>query len=398
VKPIVIIGGGASGMATALEIKLRNPILPVVILEKKERLGKKLLATGNGRCNISNSDIKGGESVWDFLHNAGILTRQEEEGRMYPFSGKASDVVERFTQALLKYNVSIRENFPVERVCPLDVGFAVLGPKGEEIQGSKVVLATGGKAAPQFGSSGDGHKMCKDLGIQVTRTFPGLTYVAVNEYSSELAGIRAKGKATLFKKGQMVAMEQGEIQFGKRGLSGIPLMNLSSQVTLGPEESISSYQISLDFMEGFPEEHLEIFLENIISKVGGKIKDLLKTVVPQGLAKEVFRRAGISESRCEEEATSLTFKEKEDLVGYLREMWWTVVGLGGWKDAQITIGGVALDQVHLNTWESFRWPGLYIVGELLDMQGPCGGYNLHLAWKTGMQGANHLVKSLREAL
>ena len=393
-KSIVVIGGGASGMAAAIEIKMKNPSLAVMLLEKNEILGRKLLATGNGRCNISNATIEGEAFVWDFIHRVGILTRKEDEGRMYPFSGKASDVVASLEKSLNRYEVEIKRNFVVSAILPEKEGFRIKGHQHEDVYAEKVIMAMGGKAAPQFGTSGEGYGICGQLGIMVKPVFPGLTHFQVEDYREGLHGIRMKGSATLLRNGETIAMERGEIQFSKRGLSGILLMNLSSHVVLHGEDNFSSYQIALDFMEGFSLEQVRAIMKQRVRENGYSIQDILATIVPWGLGEIILEKAGISSGRWESEIGTLTGEELDQISLQLKEFRWKVRGLGGWKDAQITVGGVSLNEVTPNTWESHRWPGLYIVGELLDLQGPCGGFNLHLAWKTGIQAANHLVESI----
>lgn len=189
-------------------------------------------------------------------------------------------------------------------------------------------------------------------------------------------------------------MERGEIQFSKRGLSGIMLMNLSSHVVLQGEDNFPSYQIALDFMEEFSLEQVKAIMKQRARENGYIIRDILTTIVPWGLSEIILEKAGVASLRWENAIGTLTGEELEQISLHLKELRWNVRGLGGWKDAQITVGGVSLNEVTPNTWESRRWPGLYIVGELLDLQGPCGGFNLHLAWKTGIQAADHLVESI----
>ena len=392
---ICVIGGGPSGMAAAISIAANRPDIPVMILEKNSQLGKKLRATGNGRCNISNSSILGVEDIIDFLNTLGIFIREEENGRLYPFSGRADDVVGLLIEGLIALGVEIITDFTVKKVEAEGRGFLVVGSrKGviQELKCSKLVLAMGGKASPQFGTIGEGYNVARSLGLTVTKTFPGLTWIEVPKGQNDIQGVRAKGKAKLYRKGQLIAEEEGEIQFTKVGLSGICIFNLSSQVVLSEEVSFNDYKISLDLMTAYSIKDIQRILEERSYITGITIGNILRSIIPSPLEKEVLDRLGISLEDIKKPATSLSEPVRKLMAHELKDLSYPIKGIGGWKDAQITIGGVSLSEVNPNTWESNKVPGLYIVGELLDKQGPCGGYNLHNAWKTGIEAGKALGK------
>lgn len=392
---ICVIGGGPSGMAAAISIAGSNPDIPVMIIEKNSQLGKKLRATGNGRCNISNSSIPGVENIIDFLNTIGIFTREEEDGRLYPFSGRADDVVGLLREGLIASGVEILTNFSVREVEADGTGFLIRGSYGgliKELKCSKLVLAMGGKASPQFGTIGEGYNIARSLGLSVTKTFPGLTWVEIPKGHLDIQGVRAKGIAKLFRKGQLIAEEEGEIQFTKAGLSGICIFNLSSKVVLGEDFSFKDYNISLDLMGGYSINEIQKLLEQRSHITGITIGNILRSILTSPLEKEVLNRVGISLEDIEKPATNLSGPVRKLISHELKDLSYPIKGIGGWKDAQITIGGVSLSEVNPSTWESNRVSGLYIVGELLDKQGPCGGYNLHNAWKTGIEAGKALGK------
>lgn len=399
---ICILGGGASGMAAAITIARNRPDIPVVILEKNPFLGKKILASGNGRCNITNSATTGEELVIDFLNNVGIFTRQEENGRVYPFSGRAEDVAHLLRTSLDLLGVKVVTNFYVKEVVIQASGFLIRGhyckedkvdnAAIKEFECSKLVLALGGKAAPQFGTIGEGYIIAKTLGIPVTRTFPGLTWIQPLRDVIDLQGIRVKGNVCLFRNGQLIAEEKGEIQFTKVGLSGICIFNLSSQVVLGNAYSFKDYEISIDFMAEKSINQVRALVKERSEILGMTVANLLRSIIPSPLEKEILNFAGVSLSTLDSPAKSLKDSTLFRISDCLKGLHYPIKGIGGWKDAQITVGGVSLESVDQKTWESHTIPGLYIIGELLDRQGPCGGYNLHNAWKTGIEAGNALGK------
>lgn len=391
----VIIGGGASGTIAALRIKSLNKDTKVTVLERSSQLLKKLQATGNGRCNLSNSNIPEYFHVAGFLNSLGIFTREEEEGRIYPFSGRAKDVTESLKEALDSFNVKVELNFSVSEVKPLNKGFVIKSEEGVTVEADTVILALGGKASPQLGATGDGYKIAKALGIGLSPLYPGLTHFIVKDYDLNLVGIRVKGKASLFFKGNLVAEEKGEIQFSKNGISGIAVMNLSSLTTLKDGDKIEDYSLVIDIMEEFNEEAVLNILKDRASIKYLKVKDFLLTVTPYELGKAVIKRAGIKDYSLKEPVASLREEELINISKELKGMKFSVQGLGGYKDAQITVGGILESEVNIDTCESKKYKGLYIIGELLDYQGPCGGYNLHHAFSTGIKAANHIAEGAK---
>lgn len=392
---ICVLGGGASGMAAAITIARNNPDLSLVILEKNKQLGKKLLATGNGRCNISNSSILGEKFIIDFLNSIGVFTREEEDGRVYPFSGRAKDVVDLFNDSLLALGVKVVTNFTVKKVEKTDSGFLILGNAGEEIKSikcSKVVLALGGKAAPQFGTIGEGYVIAKSLGLDVTKIFPGLTWVGTSKAFVDISGIRVKARANLLRRGEILAEEKGEVQFTKHGLSGICIFNLSSQVILEKDYSFSDYEINLDLMAEYSLNQVQDLMKERRTLRGLRTDRFLHSILPSPLEKEVLLRSGLSLLDLEKPANTLK-DATLNLISYnLKNLTYPIKNIGGWKDAQVTMGGVSLEQISQKTWEVYSLPGLYVIGEMLDQQGPCGGYNLHNAWKTGIEAGKALGK------
>ena len=402
---VLVVGGGASGMAAAITAKNENPKLSVAIVEKGERMGRKLAITGNGRCNISNVEAFGAGEVRRFLESCGILLRQDEDGRLYPCSEDAGQVAAFFAELAAGLGVEIFLNTEVKKVeaCP-EGGFLLLvdGPATEglpacpsgrraaggrnqsEFRAEKVVLATGGKSYPKTGSTGDGYVFARALGHKVSPLRPALVPVCVDSpYIKELAGVRAKARVRLLEKGKELKSAKGEVQFREDSLSGICVLEVSGFAlphgSLGPE-GYADYEISIDFMPNMDEQKLAEHFE-ICGVNGHVLKTIVKGKLARVLLAEARRESGCQQLACEHIADRIA---KPDVMArVLKDFRLQVTGLKGWKEAQVTAGGVAIAEVDLVRMESKLVPGLFITGEVLDFASGCGGYNLGLAWLTG---------------
>lgn len=391
---VCVIGGGASGMAAAIAAAEENSDLSVVLLEKNSNLGKKLIATGNGRCNLSNSEISNCEVVSEFFDRIGLFIRTEEQGRMYPYSGKARDVLKALTLRMESLGIKVVTDYPVVRISEITGGFSIAAEKSESIEAAKVVLATGGKAAPQYGCTGDGYALAKKMGHNTKRLAPGLTWLACKEYDGSLKGLRVKAKISLMKKDHVVKQEEGELQFTGEGLSGICIFNLSNYVVLDHETGFSDYVLSIDFMPGFSAEQIVSTIKNRLKIESFGSNDLLLSVVPEPLGQEILRRALRDDSVQAHHGDKTSKHKAEKIATQLKDFRYIIQDAGGWKDAQITRGGIVFNEIHPITMESLVIPGVFIAGELLEYAGPCGGFNLYHAWNTGLAaGKNSAINA-----
>lgn len=437
---ILIAGGGASGLAAAISAarfaKSVSPArsLRIGLLEKKEIPGKKLSATGNGRCNLSNAACSDRETVDRFFSSVGLVTRIDEAGRMYPYGEEAGEVSALLTETALSYDVKIMTNCQVTQIrpagearppvssgagesrpqtgaegeplpqsgqggktpaaCGASGGFIVEinrigsrdgregdlpGTKGrhpDQTAGSRhlrcriLLLSMGGKSYSVFGTSGDGYGLARRLGHSVTRLAPSLVPIQVSEDLKGLAGVRTKADVTLLHLGKPVARETGEVQFNKDCLSGICIMNLSRLLVLNPgkpfAEAFGEYGLQLDLLPEFSREEAA----EILRQKGGS----LQTLVKKKLA--AWIEAAPDPAVMADRLKSLTF---------------SVCGTKGWNDAQVTRGGVTLEEVDPDTMESKLVPGLYFAGEILNYDGPCGGFNLHFAWDSGIRAGKAMA-------
>ena len=400
---ILIIGGGPAGMAAAISAKRSNSKIDVVLIEKNEIMGRKLRATGNGRCNITNVNAEGYSEVISFLSSLGIVTKINENGFLYPASESAADVSELLELRLKQLGVKVYTG-----VTALEVSYA--SDKTEflttvsmretsdhggsadylkcTVYSSALVIAAGGKSAPVYGSTGEGYRWLRGLGHTVTRLVPSHAPIECDGADlSKLSGTRVRAEAKLFKNGEEIHREDGEIQFTKFGLSGICIFNLSKMMRFEPGDTFSSFEIVLDLCR-------EIDLGDVLkcaaertgsirneSFVSEKLVDVFKTVFKEGVALEIIRQAGF---KADEDSLVLSSEEARDkLVASASALKFQPTGQKGWKEAQCTSGGVVESEVDQSSFESNLVKNLYIVGEVLDYDGFCGGYNLNHAFLSG---------------
>ena len=390
----VVIGGGASGLAAAITCKRENPHMSVAIIEKNIELGKKILATGNGRCNVANTNYEYYNEVKEFLESIGVLLKQERHGMLYPNSNAAKDIRELLEFWIKKLGIVVMSKTEATNISKIEnssFSIKAISQEGElQISATKVLLATGGKAAPQYGSSGGGYVLAKKLGHTITPLRPSLAAISCVGKFGSLKGTRVHAEVTLQNKRTGKAFNQiGELQFTDRGVSGICVFNLSKNIVLNLEgrdliEAFSDYKLKIDFMPEFAQEELENVLKERLKLFGeDSISKLLTSVIPAKLAEcileELAKENGIADISA------------GDVDGFVRKLArkiksteFSVKGVNGWKEAQVTSGGVQGKEVNKTTFESNIVGGLFFSGELLDYDGICGGYNLSNAFYSGI--------------
>ena len=367
-----IIGGGASGLAAAVTYLRRKPHGRMILIEANDACGKKLLATGNGRCNISNLSADDYYSVKKFFKSIGVLFRVEESGRVYPMSGQAASVRDAFINALDREKAEILSGFRVIRAeAKKDGGYCLYFEEREPVRTKNLLIATGGKAGPQYGCLGDGYAFARNFGHSVESIRPALVPLTYTESErkrlSGLAGVRIKSQAELLIDGKRTAASAGELQFTGYGLSGIMIFDISMMMPKSILEGKPKTEIVLDLAPGEDEEDLE----NLIYENHGL---WLEGVVGKKLSALLVREGG-------EDPAAIAALAKNFVVN--------VSGTKGWKEAQVTLGGVSVSEVSELTGESLLNKGLFFAGEALEPVFICGGFNLNYAWVTGARaGAN----------
>lgn len=408
---IAVVGGGASGLMAALtaaeEQKRQHRPISVLVLEAAQKPGRKLLATGNGRCNLTNmrgelsrfhGDVPAAEAVLGkyppqavvrrFL-SLGLLCREEDEGRVYPNSGQAASVLSLLLEHLQALGAEILCEWPVSQISREGAGFRLHSSQGDEMLAQRVILATSGKAAPQLGSNGSGYALSKAAGHSCTPCFPALVPVICgeNKRCKALHGVRCRGRVSLLGDGKLLGEELGEIQFTDYGLSGVCVFQLSRMASEWAQSKtvngkrFTSLQFSLDLLPNYTHEELLGMLQRrkrLLPKSDSMA--LLSGFLPVALARQITKE--VLEKAAPVEMLSPSDIEKTLLAA--KNYTFTVKTTQDWNRAQVTAGGVPLSEICPQTLESSRCSGLYLCGELLNLDGDCGGYNLQWAWASGM--------------
>lgn len=392
--PILIIGAGASGLMAAYAATRARPSCAIV-LEKEARAGRKLLATGNGRCNLYNAHpekarLHGSfapafermaaetspEALCAEFARMGLCCREEGEGRVYPYSGQASAVLDALRFACARQGAEIVPNARVTAVRPEKRGFRVESAAGT-FRAEKVILAAGGCAAPSFGADGDGVRLLRALGHEAVQERPAVAPVKVQADSVRgMKGIRLRGDVTLLAAGAPVQKESGEMIFSDGSVSGVCIMQLArkaGELTARRKR----VQLSLDLAPGI---NTAALLGMRAEMLGDEPAERLFTGLIPGRAAMCLLRA--AEFGAQDPAKDAP---RDALAALLHDWRLPVTGTAGFAQAQVTAGGLAAEGFNAMTLESKLWPGLYACGEALDFDGDCGGYNLMWAWLSGMK-------------
>ncbi len=429
---IVIVGAGPAGLAAAIEAKACNQDAKVLVLEKMEEPAKKLSATGNGRGNLTNESCTELEQVLEFFKKSGIAVRADDAGRIYPYSEEAKAVSSALVKRAKGLGAEIWTNARVSNVEARREGsFHIFiseqnnskddkQSKGKsakkscsgipscanvsEVHAKKLLIATGGKSFANYGSAGDGFSFARALGHEVMPLVPGLTAIEVKENLKDLKGVRAKVSVSLMQGGNVTFKEDGEIQFREDSISGICVMNMSSMLPVAErtgrcsdevcdavikKNPLDDCKILVNFVPEFTTTGLMGFFQNQMSMPDVVIADLLETVVKKAVVQRILKDAAIDPKMSVAEVTPVQLVA---VANKLRGFELNPCGKKGWKEAQITKGGVSLNEIDLETMESKLVPGLYFAGEVTDFDAPCGGFNLHNAWITGLKAGRNMVK------
>ena len=374
---ICIIGGGAAGLACAASLAKLAPGASVFIVEKNDVLGRKILSTGNGRCNLSNIKCPGHEEVLRFFDSIGVITRTDEEGRIYPYSEDARDVAEALTDAVIKSGAEVVTG-AVCSACSFDEDEQLYETQVEvkdrsfSVLSKRVLLAAGGKAAPKLGTTGDGYKIARKFYHTVTKLAPALTAVETHEDLSSLSGVRAKVRISLISHGGSLFEENGEIQFTNYGISGICVFNMSRFMEIPEGRTL---------INGFDDYAVEIDFLPDTKDAGQLVKThpTLRSVVKQPVAEMILDKSD---------------GDTEMTAWLLKHFMVHPSGLKGWDHAEITRGGIPLQEIKMDRMESKYYPGLFFAGEIIDFDGPCGGFNLENAWETGLRAARAAAEDI----
>ena len=398
---VIVVGGGAAGMMAAV-FAARNG-QNVQLLEKNEKLGKKLFITGKGRCNITNAaDIEDlftavisnpkflysgfysftNQQVIDFFEELGVKTKVERGERVFPVSDHSSDVIAAFSRELKSLGVSVSLHTEVrELLCEQDKVCGVLLTNGKKMKADAVIVATGGISYPSTGSTGDGYRFAKEAGHKVTELLPSLVPMEVRQwYAKELQGLSLRNIEIRITDGKKKLYEEfGEMLFTHYGVTGPVILSASSVVgkTLRKKE----LTLHIDLKPALSEEQLDKrILREFDANHNKQYKNSIDSLFPAKLKPVMIE---LSEIEPEKKVNEITKEERQRLVHLIKDFTMTLTGLRGYNEAIITKGGVSVKEIDPGTMESKIIKGLYFAGEVLDLDAVTGGYNLQIAWSTG---------------
>jgi predicted Rossmann fold flavoprotein len=404
---VCIIGGGASGLMAASYLSKRGK--NVILLEGTKELGKKLSLTGNGRCNITNMDMRSScfnssddsfvskifnvvsnERLLNILHEDGVST-VNLNGYLYPRSLSAKSVVSALSRQrenlTIKYQAKVRE---IERE---DDTFVMKGDRESKemdrpilATAKKIILCCGGASYPKTGSDGSGYKLLERMGHKVSKPLPALNALDVIDYDTKLSGVRVTSEVSLFIDGIKTKVSTGEVQFTKMGLSGICIYEISSKASeaLAKGQDVS---VSLNYLQDFDRESLRQEISFRFKNLNTTVLDSLNTLLPEKVLNHLIKVSGIDN---ELPGSKVSDSEIDRLVDNMLADSFSVGNIEDFKTAQTTHGGVSLDEIDEHM-ESKIVPDMFITGELLDCDGICGGYNLYLAFSSAIIAADRIL-------
>lgn len=400
-KKLAIIGAGASGLCAAIEAQKSNPNLQIVIFERMPKVAKKILATGNGRCNFTNDDLSPNHFYGDtaFLENIlknnyseikeffrylGVLS-YEEDNRIYPRSQQASTIKDTLLKYIESKNITIKTDRHISEIKKgKNSSFNIMGESFDA-----VILCGGGKASSVHGSDGSCYKIAESFGHTLTPLYPALCgLVTADKDLNLLKGVRAECKAELYLGNTFLGSEIGEIQFTDKAISGIPIMNLSHLC-----ENKKNLKIKLDLSPEFDENTLLNHIKGCIGNSPGiEFETVLNGIVNLKLGFAVMNRSGIKpQTKCKD----LKENQIKMSVKSLKKFEINIKSAKSFDSAQVTKGGVKTQEILPDTMMSKKADGLFLCGEILDIHGDCGGYNLHLAFTTGRIAGSSAGKFLK---
>lgn len=390
---IAVIGGGASGIFASIFASMGGA--RVCLLEHKDRIGAKILVTGNGRCNLSHTDISSEsyngsgikavsgiykrfdpDKTLRYFNNIGLIT-ESKNGYIYPVSGQASAVLDVLRYKLRETGVKVFTGYDVTDITPHKGGYLI----NSDISAARVVICTGGCAAPKTGSDGSGLSIARRLGLKVVKPLPALVKLIASDNALAVCnGVRARGRVKYIS-GLDEYADEGEIQFTKDGISGIPVFNISRHITrtldAGNEAAVTldmaPFLSSMDF-EGFLRSRYREMTDDLMTA-----EEFLTGSVNKKISLYVLKKMGIKPT---EPALKLGKSRIMEYVDRVKAIELKITGAYGFDQAQVTSGGIHFDEVD-ECLQSRKYPGLYFAGEILDIDGICGGYNLQWAFSSG---------------
>ncbi|NMA65011.1 MAG: NAD(P)/FAD-dependent oxidoreductase [Clostridiaceae bacterium] len=395
---VIVVGGGASGIMSAISAKRAGA--EVTILEKNPRIGKKILATGNGRCNFTNinadltyyhgNDPEFAKSAFSeftvedtirFFEKLGIAHKVEDLGKVFPMSDQASSFLDVFLYELEKLKIQTVCNAAVKRINPKNKEFVVETDQKTYIA-DRVIISTGGKAMPSSGSDGNGYDLAKRLGHSVTDVFPSLVQIMLEgSFFKRIDGVKILGTVELMHKNTPIVKDRGDILFANYGVSGPPVLQVSRKAGEFLNQGKDVY-LKITVIDNIPKLELRKIIDRRFETSPEKTVEFsLVGLINKRLIPVMLLEAGIKDLK--HPVGSLSEKDRDKIVEILTDWRIKVRGTKGWTSAQATAGGINTNEINPFTMESKKVKGLYFTGEIIDIDGQCGGFNLQWAWSSG---------------
>jgi len=409
---VLVVGGGASGLLAAIVAAREGA--RVTILERTNRIGKKILATGNGRCNLTNIDCNirnfhgtnpkfalGALTAFDpnmaiqFFEELGISHKVESGGKVFPFSDQAGSVLDVMRMEIDRLNkeecfIEVLVDKEVEDLSKGKKSFTLKCKDDTTYYGDKVIMATGGKATPNLGSNGSGLPILVKVGHKVVTPFPSLVQIILDTpIVKRVKGVKIQGRVRVMSDVD-TREELGEILFTEDGISGPPVLQIS-RIVSAEEVRNNTCKVELDLFPDYTLEEIEVIIQmRMAYQPQRSLEAFLIGIINKKLIPEILKEANLNDikRRC----SSLSPQQITALVKVLKSWQFTATGTRSWTSAQVMAGGINTDEVCPKTLQSKKVQGLYIIGELLDIDGDCGGFNLQWAWSSAYVAAIDAVR------
>jgi len=398
---LIVIGGGPAGIMTAGRAgELGSRVL---LIEKNKFLGKKLLLTGKGRCNFTNkkSNIRefidqigpngkflfsalslfGPNEIISFFEKRGVKSKIENEGKVFPTSDRAKDILDALDVYLKKSKVEIRLESEVKSIIIKDKTIQkIILSDNQEFEASNFVITTGGKSYFKTGSTGDGFKWAKKLGHTIITPIPILTSLILKtKYSEKLEGLSLREvRISIYNNKKKIVSETGDVVFTENGISGPIILNISRKIG---RHILDGFKLNIDLYPNKSLEEFDLYLQNYFIQNGKKLfRNSIEGLVPPKMIPVILKISQISPTQ---KTSFLTKEERKKIISLLKNFELTIHSLAGFDQSIVTSGGIDLKEVNQKTMKSKIIDNLYFAGEILDLDGPTGGYNLQICWSTG---------------
>lgn len=410
-KQLAIIGGGASGMVAAIfafnEAKKNRLGLDITLFESNARIGKKILVTGNGRCNFSNENISSDNYHGDvdiayplyqkfdnsdtvaFFKSIGVMSKADAAGRLYPMSFQASSVLDALRAEIDKCGINVLCDTKINSLRPLSEGYLL----NDRYYADCCIIACGAKAAPVHGSDGSGYDLIKPYNVSISPVLPALSALVCENFPKGLKGIRAHGRITVKVSGRIISEDTGEIQYTDYGLSGIPSMQVSGAVSVALNDKSLPVFAFVDACPYLNADEIRTHLIDFISHNPEiPAENLLSGILPKKLGITFLQDCSISPTK---KVGILHYSVIEKLISVIKCKKYRISSVRSFNDAQVCCGGINFSEVNPHTLELKKAKRLFVCGEILNIYGDCGGYNLQWAWSSGYVAGINSVRELK---